>query len=123
MRGYEVVTSDNRGVGRVVDLADGFLVVESGRLFRSRRPIPREFAHAVDESRTVFVTVPRRVLEDAPRVDRRGRFDLDDAARHFGLARSYFDPGHAELERWSAARAGGIEHDVIVAAAATIRPE
>ena len=88
MRGYEVVTSDNRSVGRVVDVTDGYLILQAGRLRRSRRPIPREFVHAVDEAETVFVTVPRRVLSDAPAVDRRGRFDVWRAARHFGLAAS-----------------------------------
>ncbi len=69
-----------------MDVNDRYVVVESGRLWRSRRPIPREFAHAVDEAETVFVTVPRRLLRDAPTVDRRGRFDEERAARHFGLA-------------------------------------
>ncbi len=84
-----MVTSDKRSVGRVVDVRDGYLIVEAGRLRRSRRPIPREFVHAVDEAETVFVTVPRRVLHDAPEVDRRGRFDTQEAARHFGLAWLY----------------------------------
>jgi hypothetical protein len=38
------------------------------------------------------VTVPRQVLRDAPRVDRRGVFDAQDAARHYGLAESYLRP-------------------------------
>ncbi len=89
MRGYEVVTSDQRVVGRVADVRDGYLIVEAGRLHKSRRPVPREFIHAVDEAAKVFVTVPRRVLHDAPEVDRKGHFDLHEAARHYGLAASY----------------------------------
>ena len=92
MRGYEVVTSDKRTVGRVVDVKDGYLIVESGRLRRSRRPIPREFVHAVDEAEMVFVTVPMRVLHDAPRVDRESRFDRNEAAWHYGLAETYAQP-------------------------------
>lgn len=92
MRGYEVVTSDERTVGRVTDVRNGYLIVESGHLRRSRRPVPREFAHAVDEAEKVFVTVPRRVLREAPEVDRQGGFDLREAARHFGLAASYLEP-------------------------------
>ncbi len=68
MRGYDVLTSDDRAVGRVIDVQNGFLIVESGRLRKSRHPIPREFVHAVDEAAKVVVTVPRRVLMDAPRV-------------------------------------------------------
>jgi hypothetical protein len=83
---------DKRTVGRVVDVNNGYLIVEAGRLRRSRRPIPREFVHPVDEAETVFVTVPMRVLREAPKVNRRGRFDEREAARHFGLAEAYTQP-------------------------------
>ena len=92
MRGYEVVSSDDRVVGTVMGVRDGFLIVESGRLRKSRRPVPREFVHVVDEAAKAFVTVPRRVLTDAPRVDREGNFDRAEAAGHFGLAESYLQP-------------------------------
>ena len=75
MRGYEVVTSDDRVVGHVVDVRHGFLVVESGRIHKSRHPVPREFVHVVDEAAKAFVTVPRRILMDAPKVDKDGEFD------------------------------------------------
>jgi hypothetical protein len=117
VRGFEVVTSDKRRVGRVVDVVDRYLVVESGWIRRSRRPIPREFVHVVDEAATVVVTVPRRVLEDAPTVDRRGRFDPAEAARHFGLAESYLERA-AELDEQAGRR--HIERDVIAAAEARL---
>ena len=86
MRGYEVVTSDDRVVGHVADVRQGFLVVESGRIHKSRRPVPREFVHAVDEAARAFVTVPRRILMAAPKAGRDGDFDRGEAARHYGLA-------------------------------------
>jgi hypothetical protein len=89
VRGYEVVTSDQRVVGRVADVRDGYLIVEAGRLHKSRWPVPREFVHAVDEAAKVFVTVPRRVLQDAPEADGKGHFDLEEAARHYGLAAAF----------------------------------
>ncbi|HZT44574.1 MAG TPA: PRC-barrel domain-containing protein [Gaiellaceae bacterium] len=88
MKGYDVVTSEGQKVGRVVDVLDGFVVVEIGRVLRSRRPLPKEFAHAQDGQRAVVVTVPTKVLQDAPRVHRNGTFDVDAAARHYGLAAS-----------------------------------
>ena len=94
MRGYEVVTSDDRVVGKVTDVQQDFLIVESGRLRRSRRPVPRAFIHPADEVARVVVTVPRSVLLDAPKVDRNGEFDRAEAARHYGLAESYLD--HAD---------------------------
>jgi len=92
MRGYDVVTSDHRGVGRVVDVRNGSLTVVSGRFRKLRHPVPREFVHAVDEAAKVFVTVPRRVLSAAPRVDKHGNFDRASAAGHFGLAEPYPQP-------------------------------
>ena len=92
MRGYEVVTSDDKVVGHVADVRDGYLIVDSGHMRKTRHPVPREFVHAVDEAAKAFVTVPRRVLMDAPEVDRKGFFDRRAAARHFGLAESYIAP-------------------------------
>jgi hypothetical protein len=90
VRGYVVVTSDDRAIGTVVDVRDGFLIVESGRLRKSRRPVPREFVHPADEAAMAVVTAPRTVLMDAPKVDKDGEFDRVEAARHFGLlAESY----------------------------------
>ena len=97
MRGYEVVTSDDRVVGTVLDVRHGFLIVESGRLHKSRHPVPREFVHPVDEAAKAFVTVPRRVLVDAPEVDKNGDFDRAQAARHFGLA-GHQAPEHRRVE-------------------------
>ena len=88
MKGYEVQTSEGQKLGRVTDVLDGFVVVELGHVLRSRRPLPKEFAHADDAERTVVVTVPREVLRDAPRVRRDGTFDVDAATRHYGLAAS-----------------------------------
>jgi hypothetical protein len=99
VRGYEVVTSDNRVVGNVVDVRHGFLVVESGRMHKSRHPVPREFVHVVDEAAKAFVTVPRRILMDAPKVDKSGDFDRTEAARHYGLAESYAHPPTASEHR------------------------
>lgn len=116
MRGYDVVTSDDRVVGRVVDVRNGFLIVESGRLRKSRHPVPREFVHAVDEAAKVFVTVPRRVLMDAPHVDKHGNFDQASAAGHFGLVESYLQPPtEGEGESLAHEPAWGADRDSIAA--------
>jgi hypothetical protein len=86
MRGYDVVTSGDRAIGTVVDMREGFLIVESRDEVGKRHPVPREFVHAVDSAAKAVVTVPRRILQDAPMVDRLGNFDRDRAARWFGLA-------------------------------------
>jgi hypothetical protein len=116
VRGYEVVTSDDRVVGRVMDVRHGFLIVESGRLRKSRHPVPREFVHVVDEAAKAFVTVPRRILMDAPKADKNGEFDRSTAARHFGLAESYLQPPTAgKGESLPTDPAWGADRDSIVA--------
>jgi hypothetical protein len=85
VRGYEVVASTRRAMGRVVGINQGYLIVESGRMRKLRRPVPREFVHVLDGAAKAFVTVPQRILQDAPGVDRRGNFDLQRAALHYGL--------------------------------------
>jgi hypothetical protein len=98
VRGYEVVASDRRAMGRVAEVKDGYMIVESGRLRKRRRPVPREFVHVVDGASKAFVTVPRRVLQDAPEADRQGNFDLQKAALHYGLAEGYEQIGRAPAE-------------------------
>jgi hypothetical protein len=108
VRGYEVVASDDGRMGRVVDVKHGYLVVESGWPGKLRRPVPREFVHVVDEAAKAFVTVPRRVLRDAPHVDRHGNFDLEEAARHYGLTAA---PREQGAERQKHLRPGSAGHD------------
>jgi len=131
VKGYDVVTSEGQKIGRVTDTLDGFLVVETGRLLRSRRPLPKEFAHARDGERIVVVTVPKKVLHDAPRVHRNGTFDVDEASKHYGLASSFMqeEPVWAEQtpehelasQRERAAEETGVEEEG--AAPLTKQPE
>ncbi len=115
MRGYEVVTSDDRIVGTVMDVRHGFLIVESGRLRKSRHPVPREFVHVVDEAAKAFVTVPRRILMDAPKADKHGEFDRSAAARHFGLAKYLQPPAAGGGESLPQDPAWGADRDSIAA--------
>ena len=84
MKGYEVVRSDGKRIGRVADKIGGIVVVELGRL-RIRLALPREFAHTTDSDRRVAVTAPLALLRAAPRVTRRGVFDAGAVSRHFGV--------------------------------------
>jgi len=84
VKGYEVVRSDGKRIGRVADKIGGIVVVELGRL-RIRLALPREFAHTTDSDRRVAVTAPLALLRAAPRVTRRGVFDAGAVSRHFGV--------------------------------------
>lgn len=84
MNSYLVVTSDGDELGHVVERVDGNVIVESGRLRKTRHAIPEVFAHVDDERETVFVSVSRNVVEDSPKVDG-GPPDSEEIARFYGL--------------------------------------
>ena len=68
MEGRTVVTSDDHKLGTVVAEPDGFVVVESGHMFKSRHAIPNDFLHEHEDvvratvGRTWF-TIRRRSTE------------------------------------------------------------
>src|SRR5947209_12566584 len=82
MEGQDVVTSDDHKVGTVVAERDGFVVVESGRVFTSRHAIPTEFLHEHDG--VLRATVGKEVVSDSPKVDG-DAFDADEVKMHYGL--------------------------------------
>ncbi len=85
MDGYTVISSDETKVGTVVGEVGGNLIVERGALFKSRRPLPRAFAHADDSEQIVRATVSSQIIDDAPELDP-DEPDFDAVARHYGLA-------------------------------------
>src|SRR5438067_413787 len=87
MKGYTVITSDEKNAGHVVEEHDDYVVVEHGTLRKSRHPLPRTFVHADDAEQVVRATVPSSVLHDSPEVG-----DDEAIARHYGLAEPDPDP-------------------------------
>jgi hypothetical protein len=77
MKGYTVITSDEKKAGHVVDEQGEYLIVEHGTLRKTRRPLP----HADEAEQVVRATVPSAVLNDAPELG-----DEQAIARHYGLA-------------------------------------
>ncbi len=84
MRGYHVVGGDGRKLGRAVGTRGDFLIVEVGRLRRTRRAVPMVFVHPDDSRRRVTLTVPRSALAGGPKVN--GTLDEQAAAAHYGVA-------------------------------------
>jgi hypothetical protein len=96
--GYDVLTTDDRRVGSVVETRGEYLIVESGRVRKHRHALPRAFAHPVDADRIVRVTVSKELVDDSPRVG--DELDEQAVARHYGLASGYEEPepaGEGEL--------------------------
>ena len=91
LQGYDVITSDDSKFGRVAGTIGDNLIVEHGHLFKSRNAVPLTFAEADDDAKTVRLTVPKAVVEDAPRVED-GEVDERAVAEHYGLAAAYAAP-------------------------------
>ena len=94
MKGFTVITSDEKKAGHVVDEQGENLIFEHGALRKHRLPLPRAFAHVDEAEQIVRATVPSGVLHEAPE-------NGDDAAiaRHYGLTWDDPDPvTHGEGE-------------------------
>ena len=90
MNGYEVLTTDDHRIGSVVEDRGDFLIVESGRLKKSRYALPKAFAHPVDAEQVVRVTVSKELVTDSPKIG--DDWDETAVARHYGLASGYAHP-------------------------------
>jgi hypothetical protein len=93
MKGYAVVTTADERLGSVVGIEGDFLIVESGRLRKTRHALPKAFAHPVDADQLVRVTVSKTLVAESPKVG--NGLDERAVARHYGLAAGY---GHPETE-------------------------
>ena len=82
MEGMDVVTSDDDKLGTVLAERDGFVIVESGHVFKSKHAIPRDFIHEQDG--VLVATVAKDVVMDSPKIDN-GSIDADAVRRHYGL--------------------------------------
>ena len=69
MEGYDVVSSDDHKIGHVVETQNGYLIVESGMLRKTKHAIPLDMARFDDEDEAVRVTVSRQMVEEGPTVD------------------------------------------------------
>jgi hypothetical protein len=82
MEGQEVLTSDDHKLGTVVAERDGFAIVESGHIFKTRHAVPAEFLH--EHEGVVRATVGKEVVADSPKVDG-DSFDEQAVQLHYGL--------------------------------------
>ena len=91
MKGYAVVTTEDEKVGTIVGEQGDFLIVEQGKLLKSKHALPRELAHVNEAEQQVRITVPKDMFCDSPKLDD----DLDEQAvkQYYGLASSAPAPG------------------------------
>ena len=86
MEGYDVVTHDDEKVGIVAGESGNYLIVEHGLIRKSKRALPRQFAHSDDEAQQVRITIGKEVFLDSPELN--GELDERAVLEHYGLAPS-----------------------------------
>jgi hypothetical protein len=84
MEGYDVITTDDAKVGTVAGASGDFLIIEHGLVRKSKRALPREFAHVNDGEQEVRITVGKEIFLDSPEFD--GDLDEQVVREYYGLA-------------------------------------
>jgi hypothetical protein len=85
MENYEVITSDEQKLGRVVEIKGDNVIVEHGMLRKTRHAIPKVFVKTDGSDEVVRLTVSEDLVESSPKVED-GTVDEQEVARHYGLA-------------------------------------
>jgi nucleotide-binding universal stress UspA family protein len=97
MQGFDVVTVDDEKVGTVAGESGDYLIVEHGLIRKTKRALPRKFAHVDDGEQRVRITVGKEVFLDSPELD--GELDDRALAEHYGLAQSATAPARSAEEQ------------------------
>lgn len=84
MEGYDVVTTEDEKVGKVVGTHGDHLIVESGTLRKSKHLLPRTFADVDENESVVRMSISKDVFCDSPKVN--GEVDETAIADYYGLA-------------------------------------
>jgi hypothetical protein len=84
MEGYDVVTTEDEKVGKVVGTHGDHLIVESGTLMKSKHALPRTFAEVDEADGVVRTSISKQMLHDSPKV--KGDGDEAAIAEYYGLA-------------------------------------
>jgi hypothetical protein len=90
MEGYDVITTEDEKVGKVVGTHGDHLVVEQGTLRKSKHLLPSTFAEVDDSQQIVRASVTKDIISDSPTVN--GDVDERAVLEHYGLAGGYEAP-------------------------------
>jgi hypothetical protein len=90
MEGYDVVTTEDEKVGKVVGTHGDNLIVESGTLRKTKRLLPQTFASVDDAEGVVRTSISKDLIDGSPKVN--GEADDRAIAEYYGLAEGYEAP-------------------------------
>lgn len=93
-----MIGSDDHKLGEVAAVDGDLLIVEGGRVRKSRHAIPLAFAHADESEQVVRLSVSKAVVDDSPTLEN-GDVDRQAVAQHYGLVQpTEVDPDSAAEE-------------------------
>ena len=106
--GRQILTSDNRKLGRVAGTRDDCVLVETGHVFKTTHAVPASFLH--DDGDDLRATVSKEIVDASPKIDG-DEWNSDDVLRHYCIGGPYeVDPDPEGLENAEAVGARkGIE--------------
>ena len=84
MEGYEVVTTEDERIGKVVGTHGDHLIVEQGTIRKSKHALPRTFTEVDEGEKVVRMTVSKAIFCDSPKMN--GEVDEAAIADYYGLA-------------------------------------
>ena len=87
MQGYEVRTIDDDMIGHVAADDGDFLIVEHGRLMKTKHALPKAFAEVDADEKVVRTTLSKELIDDSPKVN--GELDRVAVAEHYGLVEHF----------------------------------
>jgi hypothetical protein len=85
MEGYDVVTFDGKRIGKIAGVAGDFYIVERGKVWKTRAPLPKRFARVDEDTHAVRAGISSQVLLAAPRVGRDGTIDEGAVSAFYAL--------------------------------------
>ena len=69
MEDYDVVSSDDSKIGHAVGTKDGFLIVESGLIRKTKHAVPLDMTRTDADEKVVRLTVTKQMVEEGPAVE------------------------------------------------------
>jgi hypothetical protein len=78
MEGYDVVATDDHKVGQVVGTHNGYLIVETGMLRKTKHAVPLDAARIDEDEEVVRLTISKEMIEEGPKVDDDGDWQAVD---------------------------------------------
>jgi hypothetical protein len=68
MEDYKVVDVEDNKVGEAVGRQDGYLIIETGTLRKTRHAVPDDTAHVDESENVVRLTISKAMVEEGPTI-------------------------------------------------------